>query len=250
MGSVVGMLERQVRPLVAARGQRSEVSRLTERITRNEDYASQLMVFVRSRRHHRRWAGVVGVATLGNGAERYAKPGAGIKLHKGMRAIDGTTVFDGNMLSENSEIISKGHAAVAALAKLISHPRCNAHRQLQLFRKYSYDIIQYHFMYQDLVDAVNTEHDRILGKADRSRKRWTQEEDSLLVELACKDDSTSMTIAIQLGRTPGAVQTRLSYLVGINRISSHIAGRFVGWLNDEYVDGEIDGTLTQDAEVV
>lgn len=32
MGSVVGMLERQVRPLVAARGQRSEVSRLTERI--------------------------------------------------------------------------------------------------------------------------------------------------------------------------------------------------------------------------
>ena len=33
MGSVVGMLERQVRPLVAARGQRSEVGRLTERIT-------------------------------------------------------------------------------------------------------------------------------------------------------------------------------------------------------------------------
>lgn len=32
MGSVVGMLERQVRPLGAARGQRSEVRSLTERI--------------------------------------------------------------------------------------------------------------------------------------------------------------------------------------------------------------------------
>lgn len=32
MGQVVGMLERQKRPLVAARGQRSEVPSLTERI--------------------------------------------------------------------------------------------------------------------------------------------------------------------------------------------------------------------------
>jgi len=32
MGSVVGMLERQMRPLVAARGQRSEVRSLAERI--------------------------------------------------------------------------------------------------------------------------------------------------------------------------------------------------------------------------
>ena len=32
MGSVMGMLERQVRPLGAARGQRSEVRSLTERI--------------------------------------------------------------------------------------------------------------------------------------------------------------------------------------------------------------------------
>ena len=50
-------------------------------------------------------------------------------------------------------------------------------------------------------------------------------------------------VASLFGRTPSAIASRVSYLVGIERVSQEIAGRFVGTLNGQHIHGMIDGEL-------
>ena len=79
---------------------------------------------------------------------------------------------------------------------------------------------------------------------NNARKRWTKEEDELLVELAAGGDDL-VAISLQMGRSAGAIQTRLTHLVGIGRVSQAVAGKFVGTLNGEYVQGYIKGDITK-----
>ena len=75
-----------------------------------------------------------------------------------------------------------------------------------------------------------------------SNKRWSDEEDNDLVEAVCKGMNI-WDVARCLKRTPGAVSTRLSYLVGVNRISQDIAGKFVGQIDGEQRSANIVGTI-------
>lgn len=192
------------------------------------------------------------MATVG-GSGGYAITHTGIKVPKGkikslsVRAVDGTTVFSRDRLLENWKTIERGRDALSKLSDIVSQPPKNKFKELQAYRSLAKAVIRYQFIYQDFVDACTEEIDRIVsGTSDRSRKRWTDDEDSVLIEMAAQDH-TATEIAIMLGRSPGAIQTRLSYLVGVNRVSSQIAGRFVGWLDGEQVEGDIDGVVTKDA---
>lgn len=191
------------------------------------------------------------MATVG-GSGGYAITHTGVKVPKNkikslsVRAVDGTTVFSRDRLLENWKTIERGRDALSKLSDIVSQPPKNKFKELQLYRGLAKAVIQYQFIYQDFVDACTEEIDRIVsGTSDRSRKRWTDDEDSVLIEMAAQDN-TATEIAIMLGRSPGAIQTRLSYLVGVNRVSSQVAGRFVGWLDGEQVEGDIDGVVTKD----
>lgn len=191
------------------------------------------------------------MATLGHGSEHTMTFGAGIKrkgknkIKKSLRYIDGTSTIHRDDLIKNWDVIQNGRSAAYKLARLISNPPKNVHKQLQMFRSLSKQVINYQFLYQDIVDMMGEQQERLVnGMSDRARKRWTDKEDEALVEYASQDKSLT-DIALMLGRTPGAIQTRLSYLVGINKTTAAVAGRFVGWLNGEHVEGDIDGVVSK-----
>ena len=164
---------------------------------------------------------------------------------EGIRAFDGAGVISRDKLLENFEKISDGQEAMGQLWLLVSNPPKSVHKQLQMFRKYTRAAIEYQFYYQEMIDLLSDEFERLLnGVQDRSGKRWSDVEDEVLVDLASRDNVNMTMIAMQLGRTPSAIQTRLSYLVGIKRVSTKVAGKFIGWFNGEQVDGDIDGVVT------
>lgn len=61
-------------------------------------------------------------------------------------------------------------------------------------------------------------------------KRWDDDDDEFLIQHAASGDDV-MELARALGRTPAAIATRLSTLIGIPR------SEFV----EKYLDGELDG---------
>ena len=64
----------------------------------------------------------------------------------------------------------------------------------------------------------------------------------MLIELATTNMSM-LELSTTMGRTPSSIKTRLSVLVGKERLSQEIAGKFLGLLNGNIVDGEISGIL-------
>lgn len=51
---------------------------------------------------------------------------------------------------------------------------------------------------------------------------------------------------LMFGRSAGAIATRVSYLVGIKKVSEEVAGKFVGYLDGKHVEGVINGTVRKD----
>lgn len=94
--------------------------------------------------------------------------------------------------------------------------------------------------------AIREHRDRLQEKyGERAKKRWTEEEDNLLIEMICNDENV-LDMAGYFGRTPQALYSRVSKLVGIKKISEEVAGKFLGTLNGVSVEGNIKGTLTKD----
>lgn len=77
---------------------------------------------------------------------------------------------------------------------------------------------------------------------EKNNKRWTEKEDNDLIELICSGVGVK-EISAHLQRTPNAIQTRLSYLVGVKRLSQSIEGKFIGIADGEKVEQELVGTL-------
>jgi hypothetical protein len=123
---------------------------------------------------------------------------------------------------------------------------CSTAEQLRIFKKYTPKAIALIYALTEAQDGLLKETARVFDEAqENSGKRWHKDEDEYLIELATMPGSTMMNMAATLGRTPGAIQSRLSQLVGIGKISQEIAGRFIGTLNGEHVVGVIDGELTK-----
>lgn len=121
---------------------------------------------------------------------------------------------------------------------------CKPAEALRIFKKYVPKLIAlYDLAVNGQRGAMKIANRAIESTTERSGKKWTVEEDEVLIELASRDNATPMSIATEMGRSPGAIQSRLSQLVGIGRVSQEIAGRFIGTLNGEHVAGIIDGEL-------
>lgn len=82
--------------------------------------------------------------------------------------------------------------------------------------------------------------DGFRGSKPNARKRWSKEEDDLLIDLVVQGES-EVVISTTLGRSVSACKTRCSTLVGIGRTTVEVAGYFIGQLNGENVDGMIHG---------
>lgn len=80
------------------------------------------------------------------------------------------------------------------------------------------------------------------GSYRNSRKRWREEDDETLIDLVCEGKS-DVFIANCLGRSVSACKSRVSYLVGIEKMSEKTAGYFIGMLSGEEVNGLIEGQV-------
>ena len=124
----------------------------------------------------------------------------------------------------------------------------NVHQRLTRYRKYSEVLIALVLAQTELIDGLLTEQEHLLrGHATQSGRRWTDEQDEALVNLACDPDPAMIKIALALNRTPGAVASRLTYLVGVSKVSRHVVGRITGYLDGEPVSGNFDGVLLRPA---
>ena len=80
------------------------------------------------------------------------------------------------------------------------------------------------------------------GTTKRNRKRWSKEEEEMLIDEVC-EGMTITQISLELGRTPTSIQTKISNLVGLKRLSMDVAGRFIGTIDGEEVNGNISGQV-------
>ena len=137
---------------------------------------------------------------------------------------------------ENNEVVER-------LLKICIQPG-KPFKDLQTFRTLVPKLINLYLVDQKALAAAMREVDRYRNEfGTRSRKRWTEQEDEALIELITDDKNTIESLAATFGRSAGAISTRISYLVGIERLSQEVAGRFVGTLGGVQVDETIKGTI-------
>ena len=129
----------------------------------------------------------------------------------------------------------------------IVEPPKGAFKQISLYRALLKRAGLHIITLQDSNKAFMKELDRMgAGIGEQGRKRWTQEEDEMLIEAATDGTKTIIDLSTAFGRTPSAIQSRITKLVGIKRLTADVAGRFIGTINGEFVEGDIDGTLRKE----
>ena len=88
---------------------------------------------------------------------------------------------------------------------------------------------------------------RVISDVDRNgRRHWTEDEDLALIEMFAEGVPT-IEVAARLGRSPSAIHTRVSTLVGVERQEMKVGGYFDGFLNDERVQGILNGSVSKNA---
>ena len=121
--------------------------------------------------------------------------------------------------------------------------------EVNTYRKYIPIVLDAYIRMCEGVRKATMLHDRATDiDYDRSHKRWTPEEDNALIDEVCCDDMNIHKLSTMFGRSPGAIKTHISELVGRKRISQEIAGRFIGIVDGEQIDAEINGTVYKKAE--
>lgn len=138
--------------------------------------------------------------------------------------------------------------ALLTIRKITTEPRGNIAKQLKELKQAAKVVADGYLYEQELLNSVIKENERLTQCVDRGRKRWSKEEDEYLIEMVTRDsfnpENGFIELAGMFGRTPGAIQSRITYLVGIKRISQNVAGRFEGKINGEEMSGYIDGVLS------
>ena len=121
----------------------------------------------------------------------------------------------------------------------------NSYIELTKYRKYVPCIL---YEMSNLMDDISSvreyaKREEANGKADnKHNKRWSNVEDEWLIDAVCNDEPLTR-IAIALGRTPAAIQTRISYLVGVKRLSQQVEGKFIGTANGSEFEADLVGTV-------
>ena len=121
----------------------------------------------------------------------------------------------------------------------------SVHRRLQDYRKHSTALMDLYFNLSEVNRFQSQELDVVKGgDYERARKRWTEEEDTALIEFASREDAPNlMDLSLTFQRSPAAVSSRLTHLVGIRRITEALMGRITGYLNGLPVDGAFHGVV-------
>ena len=121
--------------------------------------------------------------------------------------------------------------------------------EIRVYRKYVPVLINYAYQQQSLIDGFNETLDRYEGKTKaNNNKRWTPEEDLVLIDEVAEGKATILELSTMMGRTPASIKTRVSHLVGLKRLSQEGAGRFVGTIDGVDMDGCINGTLYKETK--
>lgn len=123
----------------------------------------------------------------------------------------------------------------------------NVHQRLKAYQEVSKVFREYSLIQMQLQKAAMRQTNQLKeGLNKRSGKRWTDSEDTALIELAASGNDVQQ-IGLALSRSPGAVSSRISHLVGIKRISVEFAGTIKGQLNGEEVEGTFVGEVRKTA---
>ena len=134
------------------------------------------------------------------------------------------------------------------LMKLICHRPKSIIAELSLYRKYVPILLK---QMDTLTEANKKSAMQIERNSkieyDRSGKRWSKDEDESLINLVCDGNVNIHELCTAFGRSPGAIKTHISELVGVKRLTLEVAGRFVGIIDGQSAESEIKGTLYKDA---
>lgn len=130
--------------------------------------------------------------------------------------------------SEVLRVADEGHHAVRQLGALIAgvHPEKNPIRQNTLLKKYAHSLIE---LCIQMTEVHKGMREMLLMETPNSHLPWEQNEDEWIVEARSRGEEIH-DIARNLGRTPAAVATRLSVLIGVPRSEIVTA----------YIDGVVD----------
>lgn len=163
-----------------------------------------------------------------------------------MKKNDGTVLYSADVINDSTGG-SRG-SLVHACTELWSV--CDRSRGMvndyKVFKKYVPILLKSYCLISEINDDYSKMFDENCGGEKRKKnKRWTPEEDEMLIEYLCLENEppSQVELALAFGRTPAAIKTRVSHLVGIGRISQKVAGRFIGTINGEEIEGRIEGTV-------
>ena len=137
---------------------------------------------------------------------------------------------------------AKNNACVK-LYELCTVPKGSAFHQLQQFRKLVPDLIKAYRELFEMLNASVEQIDRVNANSEINKnRRWSEKEENLLIELVVSDTPV-LEISTIMGRSASAITSKVSKLVGMERISQKVAGKFFGTINGEEISGEIKGTV-------
>ena len=138
---------------------------------------------------------------------------------------------------------SKAYKIVMKISELQGCPNKNAFIQLREWKKLGDEMIAYIEAVSRYLEVSSSHWDRLVtDSSEKKYRRWTKEEDEMLIELVCSGVSQA-ELSSSMGRTIPAIKTRVSKLVGDKRISKKVAGLFLGTFNGQYVEGTVNGEV-------
>ena len=141
---------------------------------------------------------------------------------------------------ERSEMIE----AFQQLAKVSTNRPKSIVIEVNIYRRYVPMMIRAYCKQSELNKKAVMEVERCTDiNYDRGNKRWTPEEDETLINLVCEGEYNIHKLSTMIGRSPGAIQSHISYLVGRKRLSQEVAGKFIGKINGEETQADIVGTI-------
>ena len=133
--------------------------------------------------------------------------------------------------------------AINALLKNI-HERPPFAKEIAAYRKYVPVLLRYTEFLDKVSQHTSQTFKRLVDDSEEKKyQRWSEVEDEVLIELACREDVSMLEMSTAMGRSVPAIKSRLTKLVGIKRLSQEVAGRFIGTINGNHADCVVDGTI-------
>lgn len=133
--------------------------------------------------------------------------------------------------------------SVTSLIKATKHEKASLSKRMKLQKKAVESVFDAASKIWSMCQIFDTFAAQMAsGSYRNSRKRWREEDDEILIDLVCEGKS-DVFISNCLGRSVSACKSRVTYLVGIEKMSEKTAGYFIGMLSGEEVSGSIEGLV-------